>query len=227
MLSSTFLQSCSTTVGDPILQYKVREPLVESTAPPLLLLLHGVGSNESDLFQLAAQLPDEYLIITARAPIAQGRNSFKWYDIDFSTGRPVMNDAQAAESLRLLKRFVEQLKSLHTWDHDRLIVGGFSQGAIMAYNIGMTEPELVHGVIALSGRVVESIKPLVAPGITGNLMALIVHGTQDRLLPLAYARQAKHFLEEYEVAVDYHEITAGHTITSETIELINGWLTTR
>ncbi len=77
------------TVNKPSLTYLVREPKVSADKPPLLILLHGVGSNEKDLFSFATHLPDKFRIISARAPIELGPSSFAWYQVDFSSGKPV------------------------------------------------------------------------------------------------------------------------------------------
>ena len=223
MLSST-VQACSAQPKAPVLEYKIRAPKIEVENPPLLILLHGVGSNESDLFQLADYLPDRYMVVTARAPFVRSKNSFKWYDVDFSSGSPVINYEQAEESRSILKQFIQQLKSLHDFDQDTIIVGGFSQGAIIAYNVGLTEPDLIHGVIALSGRVLDEVKPMVKSDRTRALNILIVHGTQDRVLPIDYARRAKQYLEQGGFGIDYHEIEAGHTINNEAIAIVNNWL---
>lgn len=223
MLSST-IQACYVKGDNPVLEYVIKEPKVQSKNSPLLILLHGVGSNEADLFQLAQHLPDEYVIVSARAPYIQSENRFKWYDVDFSTGRPVINYEQAEKSRLILKQFINQLKSLHTFDHQKVIIGGFSQGAIMSYSLGLTEPHLVHGIMSLSGRMLEEIKPLIKTKGAEELELLIVHGTQDRVLGIDYARQAKNYLEERKFRVNYHEISAGHTINSQTVQLINGWL---
>ena len=74
-----------------VLKYLIREPKIKSKNTPAILLLHGVGSNEHDLFSFANQLPDRYLVISARAPISLGSNSFAWYQVNFSTGKPIYN----------------------------------------------------------------------------------------------------------------------------------------
>ena len=78
------------------LHYLVREPKIKSGKPPVVILLHGIGSNEQDLFSFADQLPDNYLVVSARAPYAIGKDSYAWYQADFSTDKPVI-DAEQAE----------------------------------------------------------------------------------------------------------------------------------
>ena len=94
-----------------VLHYLVREPVVKSAHPPVLILLHGVGSNEQDLFSLADRLPDDFLVISARAPIRLGDDSFAWYQVDFSTGKPVFNFEQEEKSRALLIKFIDQIKA--------------------------------------------------------------------------------------------------------------------
>jgi phospholipase/carboxylesterase len=223
MLSLTG-QACYIKGDQPVLEYKIRAPKIEIENPPLLILLHGVGSNEDDLLQLAEYLPKNYLIISARAPYNYSESRFKWYDVDFSTGSPVINYEQAEKSRLILKQFINQLKSLHTFDHGKIIIGGFSQGAIMSYSLGLTEPHLVEGIMALSGRMLEEIKPNIKSKIQDELEFLIIHGTDDRVLSVNYARQAKNYLEQRNFKVDYHETRAGHTITNESIQFMNTWL---
>src|SRR5690606_18919359 len=65
------------------LYHLVREPKVKKEKNPLLLLLHGYGSNDADLFSFASELPDEYYVISARAPYDLMYGSYAWYAIDF------------------------------------------------------------------------------------------------------------------------------------------------
>ena len=72
MLSSA-VQAFQLKEDHSVLEYKKREPKSKIETPPLLILLHGVGSNEDDLFPIAAHLPDNYLVVTVRAPFVQSR----------------------------------------------------------------------------------------------------------------------------------------------------------
>ena len=66
-----------------ILEYVARAPKCEINNPPLLILLHGYGSNKQDLFSFAEELPDELLIISAQAPFEMGYGGYAWYAINF------------------------------------------------------------------------------------------------------------------------------------------------
>ena len=75
------------------LVHLVCEPIVKADTPPLLLLLHGVGSNEDDLFGLAPYLDERFLIISVRAPNTLGPGSYAWFDVDFTPQGPVIDPA--------------------------------------------------------------------------------------------------------------------------------------
>ena len=107
--------------------------------------------------------------------------------------------------------FVKEIKKLYKINQP--YPGGFSQGAIMSYTVGLMNSEEVNGIIAFSGRVLKEIKPLVK--MNENLQQLKVfaaHGTQDSTLPIHYARQAKDYLESLGVQLSYHEYNIGHQI---------------
>jgi phospholipase/carboxylesterase len=208
-----------------LLHYLVREPKIKSENPPLLLLLHGVGSNETDLFSFANHLPDQFLVVSARAPFSIAEGSYKWYEVDFSTGKPVIDAQQAEKSRNILLQFINQLKEKHRIDTQQVYLCGFSQGAIMAYSVGLTRPDKVKGIIALGGRVLEQIKPNIADTAQfKNFKALIIHGKNDNILPLQYAQEAKILLEKQQILTTFHALDIGHTITKQTIELVVDWL---
>ena len=191
-------------------------------SPPLLILLHGLGSNEADMLQLANYLDPRFLVISARAPHLVRENSYRWYEVDFSSGKPISNKAEAMQSTEILKDFIQELKSIYSFDKDKVFIGGFSQGAIMSFDLGFTEPGLIKGIVALSGRLMDHTKDKIKKRQPSNI--LIIHGTQDRVLPISYAREAKALLEESGATLDYHELEIGHTVNGQTVELINNWL---
>ena len=90
------------------LVHLVREPIVEVRNPPLLLLLHGVGSNEYDLFGLAPYLDERFLIISVRAPNTIGPRSYAWFDVDFTPQGPVIDPAQAEASREAVIAFLDK-----------------------------------------------------------------------------------------------------------------------
>jgi phospholipase/carboxylesterase len=206
------------------LAYLVRPAASGTTARKAIILLHGVGSNEADLFGLAPHLPQGLLVVAPRGPYTLGPGRYAWYEVDFSTGRPIINAAQEADSREVIKNFIHQVKE--KFGVDEVYLGGFSQGGIMSYSVGLTSPGEVAGILALSGRLLAEIKPLVTAGPDlQRLQILVVHGTQDGTLPVHYAREAREFLTETGVQLTYREFPIGHQISSEVLLAIQNWLT--
>lgn len=206
------------------LPYLVRAPLEKTDQTPVLILLHGLGSNEQDLFSLANQVPAHFLVIAARAPLQLGFISFAWYQVDFSSGKPVYDREQEASSRALLIQFIEQVKANYQIK-GKVYLGGFSQGAIMSYSIGLTRPDLVHGIALMSGRLLEEIKPQLATHQSlQNLKVFIAHGTQDAVLNIQYARSSKAYLGSLGLQPTYREYPAPHTITKEMVQDLVQWI---
>ena len=114
------------------LTHLVREPGRRGrTPPPLLLLLHGIGSNEEDLFGLAPYLDERFLVVSARAPVMLGPGSYGWFQIEFTPRGMVADVEQAKRSLGLLPGFIDGLIETYRADGGRVYLAGFSQGAMM------------------------------------------------------------------------------------------------
>lgn len=113
---------------------------------PLLVLLHGRGSHEGDLFGLAPQLPLGATVASVRAPIAEGRG-FSWFDPAASTPGDVSGIAADAAAQALL----DWLDTVDTSAGVGLL--GFSQGAIAGAQALRLAPRRFDYLVALSGYV--------------------------------------------------------------------------
>ncbi|MCT8334135.1 alpha/beta hydrolase-fold protein [Leptospira sp. 85282-16] len=207
------------------LEFLIRKPKVSIEKPPLLLLLHGVGSNEEDLFSLSNYLPDSFLVVSLRGPLILGPNSYGWYEVLFTTGQPKINLEQERQSRKLLLEFLVYLKSNYQFDESNVWIGGFSQGAIMSYSLGLLYPDKFKGIIALSGRLLEENKEII--NVTEELLTkkiFISHGTNDRVLSIEYARSVRQYLESIGIRPHYHEYEEGHSINREMLKDLIEWL---
>ncbi len=92
------------------LKHIIRESKNKSAKAPLLILLHGYGSNEEDLFSFASELPEEYFIISVRAPHDLQPYGHSWYDIHFtSDNEKFSDDEQAKQSRDLISIFIDEI----------------------------------------------------------------------------------------------------------------------
>ncbi|HWZ23529.1 MAG TPA: hypothetical protein VNW06_12790 [Cytophagaceae bacterium] len=211
--------------AESILHSVVRLPKLESENPPLLILLHGFGSNEQDLFSFADKLPDRFLVISLRGPYTIGKDSYAWFHVDFSKGKPVAELDEASKSSLLILQFIEQLKTQKKFDNKQIYLCGFSQGAIMSYSIGLTNPDKIKGILTMSGRILENIKSYVK--VTDKLKELkifITHGTKDNVLVIEYARESYAYLKQLGLNPTYKEYNEEHTISNAMFADMIEWL---
>ena len=206
----------------------VSQPKVEASTPPLLLLLHGVGSNEHDLFGLVPYLDKRFLIISVRAPNTLGPGSYAWFEVDFTPQGPAINPAQAEASRKALITFLDEAVNAYDADPKQIYLMGFSQGAIMSASVALTRPQLVAGVVLMSGRILPEIQPLIASNEElSGLPFLVVHGTADMVLPISYGRASRQLLSSLPVELTYHEYRIGHEVSQESLADVTAWLSAR
>ena len=208
------------------LHHIVQEPrTVRGGAPPLLLLLHGIGSDERDLIGLAPSLDERFFIVSARAPIALGLQSFAWYHAEFVPEGSIINAEEAEDSRKLLLGFIGELVEKYSLDSRRVYLMGFSQGAIMSLALGLSEPNQVAGIVAMSGRLLDEALPLLAPAESlAGLPILVVHGTEDPVLPVQFGRAIQRRLDSLPVALTYREYPIGHQVSKESLSDVAEWL---
>ena len=134
------------------LHHLVREPKIKLDKNSLLLLLHGYGSNEEDLFSFAKELPEEYYVISARAPYDMMYGSYAWYAINFDADENKFSDiGQAQQSRDIIANFIDELVATYSIDANNVSLIGFSQGAILGYAVALSYPEKVQRLVAMSG----------------------------------------------------------------------------
>lgn len=207
----------------------LRRPSVPSDAPPLLVLLHGVGADEHDLLPLAAHLDPRLLCVSLRAPHAYEVMGYSWFHIDWSTVPPSYDLAQAEESRAAVAALLPELVRRHGADPARTFLLGFSQGGAMALAVALTRPDLVRGVVVHSGRLVPDLAARVAPAAAlARLEALVLHGADDPVLPVERGREIRDFLEPLlGDRMLYAEHDAGHEITAASLGDVAWWLRAR
>ena len=208
------------------LEYQVREPKIIVDKNPLLLLLHGYGSNDSDLFSFASELPDEYYVISARAPYDLQYGSYAWYAINFDADQNKFSDHdQAILSRDLVVRFIEELKIKFPIDSSNITLIGFSQGSILSYSIALSYPNIVQRVGALSGYLNLDINSEnYQNNDFSNLKIFASHGTVDQVIPVEWARKTDPILKSLEINSTYKEYPIGHGVSPQNFFDLKDWL---
>ena len=208
------------------LEYQVREPKIIVDKNPLLLLLHGYGSNDSDLFSFASELPDEYYVISARAPYDLQYGSYAWYAINFDADQNKFSDHdQAILSRDLVVRFIEELKVKFPIDSSNITLIGFSQGSILSYSIALSYPNIVQRVGALSGYLNLDINSKnYQNNDFSNLKIFASHGTVDQVIPVEWARKTDPILKSLGINSTYKEYPIGHGVSPQNFFDLKDWL---
>jgi phospholipase/carboxylesterase len=193
-----------------------------------LILMHGRGVDQFDLAPLLDILdPQQRLLgIAPGGPITDlppgGRH---WYAVH-RVGFP--DPATFRLTYRQLTSFLDGLLPQHGIAWDRTVLGGFSQGAVMAYacGLGQSRPRPA-GILALSGFIpeVEGWSP--DPELARGLPVFHAHGVADNVIPVEFARKARETLTALGADLTYHETPMGHAIDPRLLPEAEEWVRER
>lgn len=208
------------------LHHLVRKPKIKLEKNPLLLLLHGYGSNEEDLFSFAVELPEEYFVISVRAPYDLMYGSYAWYAINFDADENKFSDLDQARSSRdLIANTIDELIAAYPIDAQNVTLIGFSQGTILSYAVALSYPQKVKRVVAISGYLnTEMAVTNFEQNDFTNLRIFASHGTVDQVIPVDWARKAKPALEVLGIETTYKEYPIGHGISPQNFHDFKSWL---
>lgn len=197
------------------LAFRLRLP-VSSRPKACVVLLHGVGSSEASLADLAAAIPSDTLVVLPRGPVHFAPGQFGWFHVAFTPGGPSIDAAEAESSRLALIRFVEQLQSAYDLAPQDTLIAGFSQGGILSASLALSAPERVAGFALLSGRILPELEAhLASKQRLAHLRAFIGHGEYDSKLPKAWAQRADQWLVELGVAHETHFYPIDHGISAD------------
>jgi phospholipase/carboxylesterase len=198
---------------------------------PLLLLLHGYGSNEDDLIGLAPYLDPRFAMVSARAPQILAHGSYAWFPIDFDAGGVRVRPDDARQSIDRLMTFIPEAISAYRSKSDSTIVMGFSQGATMAGAALLMQPDLFSGAVLMSGFImpgmVQGVSDASGDGPLAELVGkpvLITHGWLDAVVPVAFGQGSRDLLATRGADVTYREYPMAHEVSDACIVDVDAWL---
>lgn len=177
------------------LAFRIRLPA--PTHPTrLLVVLHGVGGNESSLAALAEEIDAQTLVVLPRGPLEFAPGQYGWFQVRFTSTGPVIEATQADASRLRLINFVHQLQAAYRIDPQRTVIAGFSQGGILSASVALTAPERVAGFGVLAGRILPELEPhLASRERLAGMRGFIGHGRHDSKLPVVWAERASGWLD--------------------------------
>ncbi len=213
------------TAASDLLEHRVRP--ADGDPEGALVLLHGRGADEHDLFPLLDALdPDRRLVgVCPRGPLSLPPGGAHWYVVrrvgfpDRETFDPIYARAAA---------WLDALPEALGVPIERTVLGGFSQGAVMSHALALSPGRPAPaGVLALSGFV-----PTVdgwAPDLPARagLPVTIAHGRRDPVIPVELGRAARDLLEAGGLDVTYRESDVGHQIEPHGVPDLVAWVAAR
>jgi len=208
------------------LEHNYRASSITSRKSPVIIMLHGYGSDENDLFSFAAELPSQYTIISLKAPYAMQPYGNAWYAIHFdNVDGKWSDDTQAIESRDLVAKCIDEIIEKYEIDSKNVTLLGFSQGTILSFAVALSFPKKVKNVIGLSGYINEAIfKENYAQNDFSNLHIYTSHGSVDQVIPVDWARKTQPFLQNLGIDCEYSEFPVGHGVAPQNFYELKAWL---
>jgi len=187
---------------------------------PLVFVLHGRGADANDLADLAPMMdgPGGYRFVFPNAPepfepTPGFQFGYTWFD-----GWPAEPDS-FLRSRTLLLRFIDDIVAQLPTPPGKVVLAGFSQGGMMSLDVGFRTKQRLAGIVVMSGALNEGEMPEFA-----EIPVLIVHGTEDDMIPVLAARRARRVLEQHGIQPEYHEFPMGHFVTPESMAVVRDFL---
>ena len=204
-------------------------------ADATLVLMHGLGADANDLAPVAEylKLPDSLRlrVVLPDAPerpvtINGGMRMRAWYDIDpaagLDSGRADI-EASAGLARELIAR--EQARGIPA---ERIVVGGFSQGGVIALETGLSHGERLAGIIALSTYLHDAEHVAERVGLANaEAEIFMAHGRGDPMIPIHRAAASRSALDQLGYRVTWQEYPMGHELCLDEIEALSAWLAQR
>ena len=195
---------------------------------PTILALHGRGASALDLLGLAPYVCGGRCLVlcpqgAVQMPIGSGAVGYAWVPPSAAGGAPDVPAILAAREQ--LRAFLEAALERYPIDPSKLVVLGFSQGGVMAYSLGLGEPQRFAALVALSTWLPPALLDHLPEAATvQRLPILIQHGARDELVEVDRARQSVEALRQWRVPLTYREYDIGHEISARSLTDLSTWL---
>jgi phospholipase/carboxylesterase len=188
---------------------------------PVVFILHGLGANADDLFPLIQKMNlPRCRYVLPDAPISLGNHGYAWYDFQTQSYEDTVNSR--AYLFDLMKIFSEKdQKSGHACP---IILMGFSQGGVMSMEAGLNYSGKVLAIVSMSGYIWNPVKTLSKALAPKNIPILMVHGTNDLIVPEPWTQKTLKGLKEAGYYPILKEFPMGHQISPDSLSEVSEFL---
>ena len=201
-----------------------------------VIWMHGLGADCWDFVPIVKELglPEELPLrfIFPQAPtrpitINGGHEMPGWYDIAMNELERKPDEAGIRESQAAIDALIER-EITRGISADKIILAGFSQGGAIAFQAGLRNKRALAGVLALSTYLTLGDSLAREKNIANaNIPILMVHGTQDPVVPLSLAKSSRDTLTAYGYQVEWQEYPMPHSVCAEEVEAVGEWIESR
>ncbi|MCG5644167.1 phospholipase [Flavobacteriaceae bacterium LSUCC0859] len=207
--------------------HHITRPAIDGLEHPKpIFLIHGYGSDENDLFPFAEALPQEYFVISVRAPYAMQPYGNAWYAINFDAEKGKWSDLEQAKASRdLLHEFITAACEHYQLDKDQISLLGFSQGSILSFALGLHYAGAYKNLICLSGYLNEDLYEVATSSQAyNNLKVFASHGSQDMVVPYDWAKKTPDLLSVLKIENTFKTYPMGHGVSPQNFSDLLSWL---
>ncbi len=188
---------------------------------PLVVVMHGRGADASDLAGIAPAIDGGYRFVFPNAPRPFEAYPGMTFGFTWFEGWPPVLDTIVEARNRLLA-FIDEILARYATPAGKVVIAGFSQGGMMSLDAGFRMQQRPAGIVVMSGALYEQDRPDLRP--RNGTPVLIIHGTDDDMIPVIAARRMRLLLEEHGVKPEYHEFPMGHWVTPESLEVVREFI---
>ena len=160
-----------------------------------VILLHGYGGDGKDISMLSLNWKRHltntiFLCPNGHEPCPINPSGYQWFDLTKDDPKYILNETIKAE--KKLNQFIDEVKIRYNLENDKICLSGFSQGCMMAINLGLVSEEKFNCIVGFSGKIID--KNDLEQRKKNNPNILLVHGDADEVVPVSNLLEAKDFL---------------------------------
>ena len=199
------------------LETKIIEPNNTKKIDYAVVLLHGYGGDGTDISMLSLNWKrflhnTVFLCPNGHQKCEINPTGYQWFDLSKDDEKYILDESIKAENI--LHKFLQEVKVKYNLESNRIILSGFSQGCMMAINLGLTSREKFNCIVGFSGKVIN--KKDLGKSIINYPSILLIHGDADEVVPVSNILEAKDFLIRNNIDINTQIIkNCGHHIPVE------------
>ncbi len=172
-----------------------------------IILLHGYGGDGKDISMLSLNwkryLPNTIFICPDGHETCQiNPSGFQWFDLTKNDSSYILDESIKAE--KILNKFIIEIKEEFDLENDKICLSGFSQGCMMAINLGLTSDREYNSIIGFSGKIINQENLKNRKKASTN--TLLIHGDLDQVVPANFLLEAKDFFIRNDIQIETHLI---------------------